>query len=277
MKSVLTIVGYDPTSGAGITADMKVFGAHGLFGTSAITALTVQSTIGVESVHPVETSILRATLECLHRDMTPAGIKIGMLATAGQVETVCGYLEMTRAANARRATPVVLDPVLRSSSGRELLDPDGLHLMKTRLLPLVDWVTPNLEELSILSGAPAGERKEVPSAVRQLCENILTRQPGLGLGVFATGGHLEPPDDFVSGPDGVEVWLEGLRLETRATHGTGCALSSAFLSGLVIGHSATKAAAHAKAYVREAMQHEVPIGSGARCMNHLWAYPEVLL
>lgn len=275
MKSVLTIAGHDPSSGAGVTADLKVFAAHGLFGTSAITALTVQSTMGVRSVHPVEPAVLEATLECLHSDMPPAGIKIGMLATAAQVEIVCRYLEAVRATDAGQGTPVVLDPVLRSSSGRELLDGEGLELVKRRLLSLVDWVTPNVEELSILSGVAVMGRREVPVAARRLQDMVHPLRAGQALGVFATGGHLDPPDDFVLTRDGEEVWLEGTRIETRATHGTGCALSSALMSGLVIGRSPSVAAAEAKDYVRGAMREGIEVGSGARPMNHLWRFPKV--
>jgi len=119
MQTVLTIAGFDPSSGAGITADLMVFAAHGLFGTSCITALTVQSTMGVRSVHPVETNILRTSLECLDEDLRPAGIKIGMLGSAGAIDEVANYLAQVRSRHPQ--IPVVLDPVLRSSSGRELL------------------------------------------------------------------------------------------------------------------------------------------------------------
>ena len=122
MKTLLTIAGFDPSSGAGITADLAVFAAHGTFGCSAITALTVQSTLGVERVDPVDPTVLRETLACLELDLPAAGIKIGMLATREAVEVVAAYLEELRA---RRPCIVVLDPVLRSSSGAALLSPEG--------------------------------------------------------------------------------------------------------------------------------------------------------
>jgi hydroxymethylpyrimidine/phosphomethylpyrimidine kinase len=211
MQTALTIAGYDPSSGAGVTADLMVFAAHGLFGTSCITNLTVQSTAGVLETHPVAAETVRATLEYLCTDLPPAGIKIGMLGTAAVVAAVVHFLEQLRGQGSR--IPVVLDPVLRSSSGRELLDPNGFRLLCERLLPLVDWVTPNLDELALLSGVPVNHRDDLPEAARVL-------QLGFaGLHVLATGGHLDPPDDFLLTGSGEEHWIEGERVVTRAPMG----------------------------------------------------------
>jgi hydroxymethylpyrimidine/phosphomethylpyrimidine kinase len=189
MRTVLTIAGFDPSSGAGVTADLMVFAAHGLFGTSCVTSLTVQSTIGVQAAHPIRPETVRATLDCLHGDLPAAGIKIGMLATEETVAAVADFLGELRGRGER--VPVVLDPVLRSSSGRELLDVDGVTTLRERLLPLVDWVTPNIDELEILSGRRVSERRDLPGAAQEL-----QRTRG-GLNVFATGGHMETPDDFL--------------------------------------------------------------------------------
>ena len=124
MQTVLTIAGFDPSSGAGVTADLMVFAAHGLFGTSCITGLTVQSTVGVRSTTAVSAEVVKATLDCLVSDLPPAGIKIGMLTTAENVGVVAEFLAAFR--DEERRVPVVLDPVLRSSSGRELLDAEGV-------------------------------------------------------------------------------------------------------------------------------------------------------
>ena len=263
MQTVLTIAGFDPSSGAGVTADLMVFAAHSLFGTSAITALTVQSTVGVRANHPVSSEILRETLDCLQEDLPPAGIKIGMLGSAANVEVVSGYLESIRRGKGARI-PVVLDPVLVSSSGRELLDMWGVTVLRERLLPLVDWITPNLGELSRLTGLNLHLRDEVLGAARILQAHVA------GLGVLATGGHLEPPDDLVLTPTGEEIWLPGERVETRATHGTGCAFSSALLSRLVLGDAPADAARVAKEYVANALRTAVPRGTGHGPMNHLW-------
>lgn len=262
MRTALTIAGFDPSSGAGVTADLMVFAAHGLFGTSCITSLTVQSTIGVQAAHPIRPETVRATLDCLRGDLPAAGIKIGMLATEETVAVVADFLGELRGRAER--VPVVLDPVLRSSSGRELLDEAGVTTLRERLLPLVDWVTPNIDELEILSGKRVAERRDLPGAAQEL-----QREFG-GLNVFATGGHLEPPDDFLLTALGGTWWLPGTRIDSTSTHGTGCALSSALLSGLVQGKSAYEAAVGAKIYVAEAIRTAAGVGHGRGPLNHLW-------
>ena len=245
-----------------MTSDLMVFAAHGLFGTSAITSLTVQSTMGVQNSYPVAAATLQETLECLHADLPPAGIKIGMLATAENVKVLARHLEMVR--KVAPQTPVVLDPVLSSSSGRELLSAEGLEQLCRHLLPLVDWVTPNLSELSLLSGVPVTSRDQVEPAAR-LLQKVYPK-----LTTFATGGHLSQPDDLLVCPTGDPLWIPGERIESTSTHGTGCALSSALLSRLVLGDSAPIAAANAKRYVSEAIRSAVPIGHGRGPLNHLW-------
>ncbi len=261
-RTALTIAGFDPSSGAGVTADLMVFAAHGLFGTSCITSLTVQSTLGVFGSHPVPAETVRATLERLHEDLPPAGIKIGMLDNAGTVAIVSDYLEGLREEGFRG--PVVLDPVIRSSSGRELLDTDGVHLLRNRLLPLVDWITPNLDELAELSGITVSSRDELPAAAATL------QAAGRELNVMVTAGHLNPPDDYLLTATGESYWLPGVHVETTSTHGTGCALSSALLSHLVAGSPPEKACRGAKEYIAEALRSAQPLGHGHGPLNHLW-------
>jgi hydroxymethylpyrimidine/phosphomethylpyrimidine kinase len=166
--------------------------------------------------------------------------------------------------------PIVLDPVLRSTSGRELLDVPGIAALRSDLLPLVDWVTPNLDELALLSGKTVTRRENLPYAC-QILQNAIDRESaGQRLGVFATAGHLESPDDFLLLPSGEGLWLPGQRVATRATHGTGCALSSAFLSRLVLGDLPREAALAAKTYVAGALRRAVKIGTGIGPINHLW-------
>jgi hydroxymethylpyrimidine/phosphomethylpyrimidine kinase len=274
MQTVLTIAGFDPSSGAGVTADLMVFAAHGLFGTSCITALTVQSTVGVRCSYPVARQIVGETLECLDADIRPSGIKIGMISTEDNLLQICTYIEQLRVKHAGisegSTVPVVVDPVVRSSSGRELLDVPGVTALRDRLLPLVGWVTPNLEELSILSGQPVWRREDVPEACRVLQARVLKRHGERRLGIVATGGHLDPPDDLLLMPDGESLWLPGRRVETQSAHGTGCAFSSAFLSRLVLGDSPQEAAKAAKRYVAGALRNAEKIGSGSGPMRHLW-------
>lgn len=262
MKTLLTIAGFDPSSGAGVTADLMVFAARGCFGTAAITALTVQSTLGVRASQPVGSQHLRETLQCLHEDLPPAGIKIGMLADAAHVDAVADFLCLCKADS--KALPVVLDPVFRSSSGRELLDSAGLTRLKERLLPLVGWMTPNLAELSELAGMPAGNPSEMEAAVVA----VQARLPKLG--IIATGGHLDTADDLVAVPLQPLHWLRGSKIVSRATHGTGCAFASALLCGLVEGQDGLAAAAGAKHFVKQAMLEAEPLGRGCGPMNLLW-------
>jgi hydroxymethylpyrimidine/phosphomethylpyrimidine kinase len=249
-----------------VTADLAVFAAHGLYGTSCITALTVQSTMGVRASHAVGADVVSATLDCLLEDLSPAGVKIGMLASAANVLSVGKYLGQMRMAGPGHV-PVVLDPVLRSSSGRELLDADGLTAVREVLLPWVGWVTPNIEELAALSGLPVGSHEELAGAARALQASVGGGRRGQALGILAKGGHLEPPDDLLLMPDGVEHRLRGERIETTSTHGTGCALSSAFVSRLVLGDSAVEAARGAKEYVAGALRGAVRVGHGTGPLN----------
>ena len=262
MQTVLTIAGFDPSSGAGVTADLMVFAAHGLFGVSCITALTVQSTTGVAATHPIAAEVVRATLDCLRADLPLAGIKIGMLSTALNIAAVADFVTSLR--DEGRRAPVVLDPVLRSSSGRELLDADGVRLLRERLLPLVDWVTPNLDELGALTERSVVGRDDVAAAAAAL------QRRGSNLNVLATGGHLNPPDDLVLSASGELRWLAGEQIVTRSTHGTGCALSSALLSRIVLGDDAIAASVAAKSYVAEAIRSAPPLGHGHGPINHLW-------
>lgn len=248
----LTVAGFDPSSGAGITADLKVFAVHSIYGVSAITALTVQSTQGVRRVEATSPVVLAETLDFLGEDLEITGVKIGMLATAENVDTTCKFLS---AAGIER-TYVVLDTVLRSSSGRELLSAEGVKRLERSLIPLAGWLTPNTEELAALTGLPVGTGPEVEAAA----ERLATEYPGLNLVV--TGGHLESPDDYIRLGTGERRWLPGRRIETTSTHGTGCAFSSALLCRLLRGDGPMEAAAGAKAFVAESMAAARPVGKG---------------
>jgi hydroxymethylpyrimidine/phosphomethylpyrimidine kinase len=264
MQTVLSIAGFDPSSGAGVTADLMVFAAHGLFGTSCITSLTVQSTLGVRSTHPVDPEILRATLETLSEDLPPAGIKIGMLSNAAAVTEVIDFLANLH--DQGLDIPVVLDPVLRSSSGGELLEPSGIDLLRNQLLPLVGWVTPNLDELAVLTGLSVDSHADISNAASALQSLAGTEK----CHVLVTGGHRTPPDDLLLSAGGGSVWIPGQYVASTSTHGTGCALSSALLSRLVLGDQPHAAALAAKQYVAEAIHLAVPLGGGNGPLNHLW-------
>lgn len=222
-------------------------GAHGVFGVTALTALTVQSTQGVQRVDPLEPDLLRDTLKCLEDDFGITGVKIGMLGTASLVRVVAEWL---RTASVPRPL-VVLDPVLRSSSGSDLLEPAGVVPLVEELLPLVGWVTPNVAEAGQLLGCPAPGHDAAPA----VAAGMQRRAPGLN--VVITGGHLEPPDDFLLANDGQGTWFRGQRIEPRGrhgSHGTGCAFSTALLCRLLQGQTPVEAVAGAKAFVVRELQ-----------------------
>ncbi len=180
-----------------------------------------------------------------------------MLGSSAAVEVVVSYVSTLDC-------PVVLDTVLRSSSGKDLLEPEALELFRQKLLPCVSWVTPNIDELALLTGIEAGTQQQVAKAARTLGRRY-------GVGVIATGGHLDPPNDYVLAAGQTEGdWLAGEHIPTRATHGTGCAFSSAFLCGLVEGKPPLVAAASAKEYVRQGMLRATKRGNGKGPLNLLW-------
>ena len=256
-RTALTVAGFDPGSGAGITADLLTFARFGVFATSAITALTVQSTRGVRRVQTVDAALLRETLAELEADLPADGIKIGMLGGAPQVRAVA---EFVREVRSRRSVAVVLDPVLVSSSGAVLLDASGREVLLQELLPLVDAVTPNAPEAALLAGISCGSHEAAERCAGELSRRYPRLVPVI------TGGHLEPPSDMVW-VNGEAVWIAGQRVRSRATHGTGCAFSSALLAAFLVGEDWLEATRRAKRFVVEAIGTATPRGSGNGPMN----------
>ena len=261
--TVLAIAGFDPSAGAGLLADLKTFAAHGVFGMACVTALTVQSTQGVRRVQGVDASIVTETLACLKEDAFFDAIKVGMLGTAAVAGTVSDWLN--REAN----VPVVLDPVLKSSSGTNLLEESGRELLCSRLLPRVDWMTPNREELGALTGNPMPEtRIQTENLARRLLE-MASDRGNPKLKVVVTGGEAESPDDLLLTGD-ICKWYAGERVPTSSTHGTGCTFSAALAARIALGDSAAAAVGHAKEYVAGALRHAFPVGRGTGPLNHFW-------
>ncbi|MGE5322114.1 MAG: bifunctional hydroxymethylpyrimidine kinase/phosphomethylpyrimidine kinase [Actinomycetota bacterium] len=246
---VLSIAGYDPSSGAGITADIKTIGAHGCYGITCITALTVQSTRGVLRVDPVEGRIITETLEELAVDFDIAAVKIGMLGSAEVVRAVAAFLKR------HQPRQVVLDPILVSSSGAELISKDGLELMKNRLLHQATVITPNIDEASVLSGLEVHNPDEMTGAALRLQEMGANA-------VIITGGHLSSPTDLILLRGQPAAILEGEKIATSSTHGTGCAYSTSLACGLARGKSIINAATGAKRYVENALHKPAGVGTG---------------
>ncbi len=269
-----TIAGFDPSGGAGVTADLMTFAAHNFYGCSAITALTVQSTQGVAQTEPLRPALLADTLAHLHTDLPPEGIKIGMLAGPETMAVIAHFLRsFRRAASAEkllRACPVVLDPVLCSSSGRELYSVSAIPELRRDLLPLLDFITPNWNELSALTDRPVTSLAEVETAAYELIAEHSR------LNVVVTGGDRERPTDLLLTCSGERFQFSGEHVETTSTHGTGCAFSSALLANLVGGTGATEAVAAAKSYVEGALRNAPGLGQGRGPMNLLWNRPKTL-
>jgi hydroxymethylpyrimidine/phosphomethylpyrimidine kinase len=261
---MLTVAGFDPSSGAGITADLLVFSAFGGFGVSCITGLTVQSTTGVAGIEPVASRVVQETLRVLAEDLPLAGVKIGMISTAANARVLDDFCA------ANRGIPTVFDPVWKSSSGRALLDEAGADFLHKKIFKNLAWITPNLDELGLLTGIFVKTAEDVPAAAKKLRARA-AEQGNPGLHVVVTGGHLESNADFLV-CEGMEAWIPGKRVETSSTHGTGCAFSSALLAGLVMQPERTpvEQVAAAKAYVRRALETAVPMGKGRGPMNLLW-------
>ncbi len=257
---ILSIAGYDPSSGAGITADVKTAAANGCYAVTCITALTVQSTQGVFGLQPLSADLVRRTLNALADDMQFDAVRLGMLGSGEVAAAVADFLESSHLPN------IVLDPVIRSSSGAALLDEAGLEVTRSRLIPLCDVMTPNIHEAAILLGGEIlsdGASWSVEAA-RQLAAGL----HGLGAkAVVITGGHLDPPNDYVSFQGGEQV-IPGERIESQSTHGTGCAYATALACRLVRGEELSQAARAAKEFVTRAIRTAYPVGKGIGSVNH---------
>jgi len=251
---LLTIAGFDPSSGAGISADLKVFAAHGGYGIACITAQTVQSTQGVRRVEPVVPATITATLEELASDFSIAGVKVGMLASAAASRAIGDFLRSLRPQHC------VLDPVLRSSSGAEMLDRAGREGLRG-LFPLASVITPNRAEAAELSGIRVADMAGARQAAVQL--------HGQGArAVVITGGdgaEGEAADLLSINQEGKIETREftAPRIQSRSTHGTGCAFSSAIVAHLASGAGLPEAVVRAKRYVREAILNAPELGHGA--------------
>jgi hydroxymethylpyrimidine/phosphomethylpyrimidine kinase len=263
---VLSIAGYDPSSGAGVTADIKTAAALGCYAVTCITALTVQSTQGVFEVQPLEPRLVARTLEVLAEDLEISAIRIGMLGSEAVAVEVAGFLESLRPAK------IVLDPVIRSSSGAALLDQAGIELLRTKLIPLCDVITPNVNEAAELVGSEpvssAASWDSILPHIRRLANGL--RDLG-AKAVVVTGGHLASANDYLSYKEAgaaKEEIVVGEHLDSHSTHGTGCAFATALACRLASGDRLPEAVRAAKDYVHKAIRSAYPLGRGVGPVNH---------
>jgi hydroxymethylpyrimidine/phosphomethylpyrimidine kinase len=253
---LLTIAGFDPSCGAGVVADLKTFAAHGCYGVAAITSLTVQNTQGVTAVHNTPSAELREQLEALAGDCQIAAVKIGMLGNRGNAVVLAEFLD------AHKFAHVVHDPVMKSSSGTELLDAAGIKFLATELLKRASVITPNVPEAEALSGLTIKDVADMEAAARKIVE--------MGArAVIVKGGHMERAVDVLF--DGSEmVQLGGEKVKTENTHGTGCTFASALAAQLAGSRALNEAATLAKAYVTKAIEKGFPIGKGRIPVDHFY-------
>ena len=266
---VLTIAGFDPSSGAGVTADIKTIAAHSCYGVACITAITVQSTSGVKRVEPVDPILVKDTLDELARDLNIAAVHIGMLGSGKVVKAIADFLS-GGASGSRQGTAqlpnIVLDPVLKSSSGTDLLDSAGVKVMIERLIPLCDVITPNIDEAALLTGGKVTDPDEMKAAS--------TRLHAMGAAaVVVTGGHLDKALDLLSftTKQGVQQEIfKAERQKSNTTHGTGCAFATALACHLAFDRGLAEATLLAKTYVTAAIANGQPLGKGTGPVNHLY-------
>jgi hydroxymethylpyrimidine/phosphomethylpyrimidine kinase len=258
MKTALTIAGSDSCAGAGIQADLKTFAAHGVYGTSAITAVTAQNTQGVTAVHALEADVIIAQIEAIAGDIRVDAVKTGMLATAAIVEAVAAAIHTLDLPN------VVVDPVMVAKGGDRLLEDEAVAAVKSELLRWALVVTPNAREAEVLADMPINSVDDAREAARRI--------HALGpRAVIVKGGHLPGPEAVDLLFDGrVFVEFTGPWIDSGNTHGTGCTFAAALAANLALGRPLADAVEHAKQYVANAIRHGFAIGHGHGVLGHFW-------
>ena len=257
MRTALTIAGSDSSGGAGIQADIKTMTMNGVFAMSAITALTAQNTTGVTGILNATPDFLEKELDAIFTDIFPDAVKIGMVSSAELITVIAEKLK------AYGAKHVVVDPVMVATSGAKLLRSDAIEVLKERLLPLAEVLTPNIPEAEILADMKIESPADMETAARTICEKY-------GCAVLCKGGHdLNDANDLLW-KDGKGRWFNGRRIDNPNTHGTGCTLSSAIASNLAKGMELDAAVERAKAYISGALAAMLDLGKGRGPMNHMF-------
>lgn len=255
MHTALTIAGSDSSGGAGIQADLKTMITNGVFGMSAITALTAQNTTGVTGILNVTPEFLGKEIDAVFTDIRPDAVKIGMVSEADLIRVIVERLRFYKAEN------IVVDPVMVATSGAKLLADDAIDTLKKELLPIANVITPNVPETEVLAGYPV----ETPEDMERAGQEIYGTY---GCAVLCKGGHhLNDANDLLVGPGG-KRWFRGKRIDNPNTHGTGCTLSSAIASNLAKGFGLEESVERAKEYISGALAAMLDLGKGSGPMNH---------
>jgi hydroxymethylpyrimidine/phosphomethylpyrimidine kinase len=258
MRIALTIAGSDSGGGAGIQADLKTFHRFGVFGTSAITAVTAQNTVGVDAWASLEPEMVRRQIDAVAADLRPSAVKCGMLGTAAIVDVVADAIQTHRFA------PFVLDPVMVATSGDPLLDAAAIAAIRERLVPLANLATPNLDEVAVLLGARPPNEDAMCRAAERLVTDLGAKA------ALVKGGHLYGDDVVDVLYDGTMHVFRRPRLATTNTHGTGCTLSAAITARLASGDALAEAVSVALEFVHRAIRSAPGLGTGHGPLNH-WA------
>ncbi len=254
MKIALTIAGSDCSGGAGIQADLKTFLANGVYGMSAITALTAQNTCGVRSVMNSTPEFLCDQLDAIFEDIPPDAIKIGMVSSAELIEIIAAKLKFRKAKN------IVVDPVMIATSGARLIDENAVKTLQEKLFPLAKIITPNFPELEKISAEKISSPHDMEHAAQKIFEQY-------GCAVLAKGGHGQnDANDYLF--DGTGNRFYGRRIDTQNTHGTGCTLSSAIAANLAKGYDLKNSVGRAKSYLTGALSTDLNLGKGSGPLNH---------
>ncbi len=258
MKTALSIAGSDSSGGAGIQADIKTMTINGVYAMSAVTALTAQNTTGVQGIFEVSPEFLAQQLDCVFTDIPPDAVKIGMVSSAGLIQVIAEKLRQYAAVN------IVVDPVMVSTSGAQLISADAVDALKQQLLPLATLLTPNIPETEILSGMKVECAADMERAAKAISD-------AYGCAVLCKGGHqLNDANDLLY-RNGETRWFNGRRIENPNTHGTGCTLSSAIAANLAKNYGMDESVERAKAYISEALGAMLNLGAGSGPMNHAFA------
>ena len=257
MKTVLSIAGSDPSGGAGIQADIKTVTMNGAYAMAAVTALTVQNTLGVYAVSEVASEILRGQIDAVFEDIVPDAVKIGMTCSAEQIRLIAERLKSYGAKN------VVVDPVMVSTSGTRLMDSEAVSVLQAELLPTATLVTPNIPEAEILAGMKISTEEDMKTAAKRIGETC-------GCSVLLKGGHSEAGADDVLYSEEQFYLFKAERINNPNTHGTGCTLSSAVAANLAKGFDLENSVKRAKEYITGAIKDLLDLGKGNGPLNHLY-------
>lgn len=260
MKTALTIAGSDSSGGAGIQADLKTMLAQGVYGMSAITALTAQNTMGVAGIQESTPEFLGLQLDCIFTDIFPDAVKIGMVSSADLIRVIGEKLREYKAKN------IVVDPVMVATSGSRLMEDSAVGVLKEAFFPIASVLTPNIPEMEVLAGMEIRSPEDMEEAARRVGE-------AYGCAVLCKGGHQQNDANDVLYHDGKTRWFYGKRVDNPNTHGTGCTLSSAIASNLAKGMTLEEAVAEAKEYLSGALLAGLNLGKGRGPMNHGYRIP----